>query len=212
MCNATDDPVRERRHIDQLIGKPVDGLVVTARRADRRESIIPAASVCRSSRCIRGSKIPTPSASSQTTRPAQRLRSAISPPSFAHISGPERFEAVRLREMGWRQALAEAGLNAAAGDCRSAGPLRGRLRTLRPSRSSSPIAQRPDALFRGNDQIGRGAVDALREVGFAVPTDAAVVCFDNWEVMGKAARPPLTSVDMNLGALGREAGAQSSST
>ena len=39
MCNATDDPARERRHIDQLIGKRVDGLVVTARRADRREPI-----------------------------------------------------------------------------------------------------------------------------------------------------------------------------
>ena len=43
MCNATDDPVRERRHIDQLLGKRVDGLVVTARRADRRAPIEPAA-------------------------------------------------------------------------------------------------------------------------------------------------------------------------
>src|SRR5208282_601693 len=43
MCNATDDPLRERRHIDQLLGKRVDGLVVTARRADRREPIEPAA-------------------------------------------------------------------------------------------------------------------------------------------------------------------------
>ncbi len=36
MCNATDDPERERQHVEQLIGKRVDGLVVTARRADRR--------------------------------------------------------------------------------------------------------------------------------------------------------------------------------
>ena len=43
MCNATDDPMRERRHIDQLLGKRVDGLVVTARRADRRAPIEPAA-------------------------------------------------------------------------------------------------------------------------------------------------------------------------
>ena len=43
MCNATDDPMRERRHIDQLLGKRVDGLVVTARRADRRAAIEPAA-------------------------------------------------------------------------------------------------------------------------------------------------------------------------
>jgi LacI family transcriptional regulator len=34
-----------------------------------------------------------------------------------------------------------------------------------------------------------------------------VVGFDNWDVMTDAARPPLTSVDMNLDALGAEAGA-----
>ena len=65
----------------------------------------------------------------------------------------------------------------------------------------------PDALFCGNDQIARGAVDALREMGLGVPDDVAVVGFDNWDVMVEAARPPLTSVDMNLEALGREAGA-----
>jgi LacI family transcriptional regulator len=65
----------------------------------------------------------------------------------------------------------------------------------------------PDALFCGNDQIARGAVDALREMGLAVPEDVAVVGFDNWGVMAEAARPALTSVDMNLEALGREAGA-----
>src|SRR4029453_10436550 len=36
MCNATDDPARERQHLDQLLGKRVEGLVVTARRADKR--------------------------------------------------------------------------------------------------------------------------------------------------------------------------------
>ena len=40
-----------------------------------------------------------------------------------------------------------------------------------------------------------------------MPADVAVVGFDNWDVMTEAARPPLTSVDMNLDALGREAGA-----
>jgi LacI family transcriptional regulator len=44
-------------------------------------------------------------------------------------------------------------------------------------------------------------------MGLAVPADVAVVGFDNWDVMAEAARPPLTSVDMNLDALGREAGA-----
>jgi LacI family transcriptional regulator len=61
-------------------------------------------------------------------------------------------------------------------------------------------------LFCGNDQIARGACDALRERGIACPEEVAVVGFDNWDVMTEAARPPLTSVDMNLSALGHEAG------
>ena len=67
-------------------------------------------------------------------------------------------------------------------------------------------AEAPDALFCGNDQIARGAVDALRERGLRVPEDVAVVGFDNWEVVAAATRPPLTSVDMNLSDLGRQAG------
>src|SRR3569833_972120 len=41
MCNATDDPARERQHIDQLLGKRIDGLVVTSRRADERTPVGP---------------------------------------------------------------------------------------------------------------------------------------------------------------------------
>ena len=39
-------------------------------------------------------------------------------------------------------------------------------------------------------------------MGLAVPTDVAVVGFDNWDVMTEATRPPLTSVDMNLVSIG----------
>jgi LacI family transcriptional regulator len=125
---------------------------------------------------------------------------------IAHITGPERFEAVRLREQGWRDGLAEAGLRAVATHCRP-----GRWSEAWGREAVHELFSRrgdaPDALFCGNDQIARGAVDALRELGLAVPADVAVVGFDNWDVMVEAARPPLTSVDMNLDALGREAGA-----
>jgi len=46
----------------------------------------------------------------------------------------------------------------------------------------------------------------LRERAIDVPHDVAVVGFDNWDVMALGARPPLSSVDMNLSALGQEAG------
>jgi len=66
--------------------------------------------------------------------------------------------------------------------------------------------QSPDAIFCGNDQIARGMADALRERGIAVPGEVAIVGFDNWEIIAAATRPPLTTIDMNLTELGREAG------
>jgi LacI family transcriptional regulator, galactose operon repressor len=63
-----------------------------------------------------------------------------------------------------------------------------------------------DAIFCGSDQIARGAVDALRELGVRVPDDIAVIGFDNWQVIAEATRPPLTTIDMNLHELGRQAG------
>ena len=210
MCNATDDPMRERRHIDQLLGKRVDGLVVTARRADRRAAIEPP---------TRG--LPVIYVFSQVenldalcllpddeggAKLAGSHLAALGRRRIAHITGPERFEAVRLREMGWRKALSEAGLKASAGDCHP-----GQWSEAWGREAAQNLFARrrgaPDAIFCGNDQIARGAVDALREMGLGVPDDVAVVGFDNWGVMAEAARPALTSVDMNLEALGREAGA-----
>ncbi|MFZ1962827.1 MAG: LacI family DNA-binding transcriptional regulator [Roseiarcus sp.] len=210
MCNATDDPARERRHIDQLLGKRVDGLVVTARRADRREPIEPA---------VHGlpvvyvfSRVEDPDAlcllpdDEGGAALAVRRLAALGRRRIAHITGPERFEAVRLREAGYWAALAEAGLEARRGDYRPGNWSEAWGREAVQDMFSNARAG-PDALFCGNDQIARGAIDALREMGRSVPADVAVVGFDNWEVMTKAARPPLTSVDMNLDALGREAGA-----
>jgi DNA-binding LacI/PurR family transcriptional regulator len=60
-----------------------------------------------------------------------------------------------------------------------------------------------DAFFCGNDQIARGVTDTLREEGHRVPDDIAVIGYDNWDVMALAARPPLTTIDMNLSEIGR---------
>ena len=65
---------------------------------------------------------------------------------------------------------------------------------------------KPDALFCDNDQLARGATEALRERGISIPRDVAIVGFDNWEVMTLAARLQISSIDMNLSTLGREAG------
>jgi LacI family transcriptional regulator len=62
-----------------------------------------------------------------------------------------------------------------------------------------------DAVFCGSDQVARGVMDMVRERGRRIPDDVAVMGFDNWEVLAADARPPLTSVDMNLEEVGRAA-------
>ena len=210
MCNATDDPARERRHIEQLLGKRVDGLIVTARRADKRAPIAPV---------VRGlpgvyvfSHIDSPDAlcllpdDEGGAKLAAEHLARLGRKRIVHVTGPSHFEAVQLRANGWRAGLNEAGLSAADADC-----LSGRWSESWGREAVEALFARgriaPDALFCGNDQIARGAVEALRERGLSVPGDVAVVGFDNWNVMTDATRPPLTSVDMNLGALGSEAGA-----
>jgi LacI family transcriptional regulator len=207
MCNATDDPTRERRHIDQLLGKRVDGLVVTARRIDRRGPIEPA---------IHGlpviyvfARVEHPDAycllpdDEGGAKLATQHLAGLGRRRIASITGPERFEAVSLRESGFRAAIADAGLP-------SWPTLPGRWSEAWGWEAAQILfankAKAPDALFCGNDQIARGAIDNLREMGFSVPADVAVVGFDNWDVMAEATRPPLTSIDMNLEALGLEAG------
>jgi LacI family transcriptional regulator len=209
MCNATDDPARERQHLDQLLGKRIDGLVVTARRADKRLPVgpyVPGLPVIYvfAQADDPGSLSLLPDDEGGARLAVEHLI-GLGRTRIAHLTGPAHFEAVALRHRGYAAALAAAGL----------AELPGFFRTGKWSEASGREAiaalfdgggVRPDALFCGNDMIARGALDALRERGIRVPEEVANDGFDNWDVMVTGAQPPLTSVDMNLKALGREAG------
>ena len=209
MCNATDDPQREARHVESLLGKRVDGIVVTGRRADRRQPL-----------SVAMVGLPVIYAFSQTDAPdalcllpddqgaaflATDHLLRLGRRRIAHVTGPERFEAVRLRRAGYQEALAKAGVADDAapvltGEWSEAWGRDALQRLFDGDRAA------PDAIFCGNDQIARGVVDGLRERGVTVPGDVSIVGFDNWRIIAEATRPPLTTIDMNLKELGREAG------
>ena len=114
MCNATDDPERERQHLDQLLGKRVDGIVVTARRSDNRAPIGPFAHglpvvyvFTHADEDDALSLLPDDEGGAflATQHLAELGRKRI-----AHVTGPERFEAVRLRRKGYEKGLRQAGL------------------------------------------------------------------------------------------------------
>src|SRR6201997_1569549 len=64
--------------------------------------------------------------------------------------------------------------------------------------------QRPTAVFAGNDTIAVGAIAALREAGLSVPTDVAVVGFDDLPIAAYTF-PRLTTVTTQAGAQGEQA-------
>ena len=124
---------------------------------------------------------------------------------IAHITGPERFEAVRLRRNGYRKALKRGGLQARE-DFYLSGTWSEEWGRDAVGKLFASPKDVPDAIFCGNDQIARGVADSLRERGIVVPDAVSIVGFDNWEIVAGATRPPLTSIDMNLKELGHEAG------
>jgi LacI family transcriptional regulator len=209
MCNGADELEREARHVDSLLGKRVDGIVVTGRRADPRRRLD-----------VHGSEIPVLYVYSQSDEPdafglvpddeggaalAAGHLVKLGRRRIAHITGPERFEAVRLRRDGYRKELARHGI-AVPKDSYLSGAWSEEWGREAVAKLFATRRSPPDAIFCGNDQIARGAIDALRERGIGVPDSVSVVGFDNWEIVAAATRPPLTTVDMNLKQLGREAG------
>lgn len=205
-----DDAEQGRRSVEAMHEKYVDGIVVAGKRIDRYVPADPSGLnlpvIYVNAACgpdaigfvpddVGGAKL------------AVRHLLALGRRRIAHVSGPRSFEAVGLREKGWAEALAEAGVqpfgDAIAGAWSEAFGFEAGHRLFGKATSRE---SRPDAVFCGNDQIARGLIDAMALLGVAVPEEVAVVGFDNWEVFAQATRPPLTTVDMGLSELGGLAG------
>jgi len=202
MCDTRDDPERERHYIEMLTARRVDGLIVTGRRIEPRPAVradpsIPV--VYAMTQPDNGGAAVLPDDEGGGRIAADHLL-AIGRRRVAHITGPERFLAARLRARGWHAALAAAGVE-------PCGAARFGEWSEHWGREAAGqlLAERPDAIFCGSDQIARGVADTLRAVGRRIPEDVALVGFDNWDPMALGALPPLSSVDMCLEEVGRVA-------
>ena len=207
LCALEDNPVLAQSHLDALMEKQVDGIVVAGRRVDRILPVdfggltVPVIHVMSDGGPDRVSYLPD---EEQGARLAVAHMVASGRRRIAHVTGPERFRVAGERARGWQAELDAAGLVP-----HGPGAMFGRWAEAWGHEAVALLwasDPRPDAVFCGNDQIARGVIDALRERGVRVPADVAVVGFDNWEIVAEETRPPLSSVDMNLRELGRQAG------
>jgi LacI family transcriptional regulator len=205
-CDTRDDPIRERHYVSMLVGRRVDGLIVTGRVTDVRPSIDVPPRIPVVYAMIRSANAADACVTYDDEgggRLAVQHLVAMGGRRIAYVTGPRHHHSASARFAGWAGALADAGLPQVRPDLafgawseewgRQAG------------RVLATEAGDLDGVFCGSDQVARGVIDGVREAGRRVPDDVAVVGFDNWDVMVTGRRPGLTSVDPNLHMVGRTA-------
>jgi LacI family transcriptional regulator len=204
LCDARRDAIREQHHLHALLSRRVDGLIVVGRDTNARPSMgrdLPVPVVYAYAPSEDPQDMCVVSDNLQGSRLATEHMLSLGRRRIAHVTGEFEYAAAQDRATGVTGTLADAGLELAGGRVMfgdwSESWGRGAVRTL--------LEQAPDidAIVAGNDQIARGAIDALREAGRHVPEDVAVIGFDNRSVVTHGSRPEITSIDMQLEELGR---------
>ena len=206
LCDARGDSIREAHHLQTLLSRRVDGLIVVGARPDPRPSVgrdLPVPVVYAYAPSEDPADLSLVSDNVSGARMAVQHLIEVGRRSIAHITGDPTYGAAQDRAKGALAELAEQGLELAGGPVYfgSWSEAWGRNATKILLSQTREI----DAVFAGSDQIARGVIDTLHAAGLEVPGDIAVIGFDNWEIFTTSSRPPLSSIDMNLEILGRVA-------
>lgn len=205
LCDARDDRIREQYYLKTLLSRRVDGIIVTGRRTDPRPPLasrppVPVVYAFMPSADPADCSI-VPDEAGGTLEAITHLIDT-GRRNIAIVCGPERHHSAVIRARSAVDALEHVGLDPVTR------PMFGEWSEAWGRQAAHVLLRRApetDAVFCANDQIARGVADAMRESGRRLPQDVAIAGFDNWAVMVEACRPPLTSVDMDLEGLGRQA-------
>ncbi|MEO7015673.1 MAG: LacI family DNA-binding transcriptional regulator [Leifsonia sp.] len=189
LTNSDHDAAKEQRNIRNLASRKVDGLIISSRLspidlAYLMDTVVPTVFV------NRDSGIEGYDTVGVDFRAAARggVRHLIEHGhrNIALVMGADEKEG---RELGWLDALAEAGLPEGPvmrADFTLAGGYQAGKRLL-------AGITRPTAIFAGSDLQGIGVLRALHEGGVSVPHDIAVVAFDG-SMESEYSWPALTTV------------------
>jgi LacI family transcriptional regulator len=117
------------------------------------------------------------------------------------INGPPDRPASAGRLRGYRDALEKYGVDfdpqlVRSGDWWQEGGYQCAMQLM-------TMADPPTGLFCANDLMAMGAYDALRELQLKIPSDVAVVGFDDRDIIAPHLRPALTTVALPYHEMGR---------
>ncbi|NOZ27846.1 MAG: LacI family transcriptional regulator [Chloroflexi bacterium] len=204
LCNSDQDPQKERRYIDLLTEKRVDGIVFVAAgdRAEHLEAVltrrVPVVVIDRELQDVQCDRVLTDNRTGgrqATEHLIQRGRTRI-----ACIAGPSDVTPSWERVWGYQDALTEAGLPFDEQLIR-----RGNFQAAsgyRAMRELLALSDPPTGVFACNDMMAIGAICAISEAGLRIPEDIAVVGFDDI-ALASYTNPPLTTVAQPRQEIGR---------
>lgn len=208
VSNSRGDAVRERHCLEILAARGVDGIVVmtntTGPRAPLPMTSVPIVYVMGHSSDPDDMSVVVDQ--TQGILLALEHAAALGHKNVAYVAGPRGDYSSRIRSHAVQEHAPAFGLSLVGG--RSLDGNWSEAWGRQAARILRQQGDQVDIVLCGSDEIARGVADGLREANIMVPADISIIGFDNWAPAALNSRPPLTTIDMNLEALGRTAGAR----
>lgn len=190
----------ERRSIARLGGTLIDGAVVVTPTTSDVNFIVPVVAI---DPHYGPNQVPTVDADSYGGATAgTRHLIELGHTRIAFIGGRDELDSSRLRENGYRDAMAAAGLHVPDNYVRLSHYDPDRAETIALDMLTLP--ERPTAIFAANDVTAIRVLGAAGVLGIKVPDELSIVGFDDIP-QASLVTPTLTTVRQPLGAMGAAA-------
>jgi LacI family transcriptional regulator len=209
LCTTSEDPLREKKVLQALSERQVDGIIALAGQARiPTEDLIALHEYKNIPLVVINRRINRPDIpcivvdfENAAYRSAQHLL-GLNHTRLAYLAGLDTSESSRARRLGIEAALKEAGLTLPPEMCPASFPsIEGGFQAMSALLSFSE-EKWPTAIIAYNDIMAFGALHAIRTQGLHVPNDMSVVGCDGL-LMAAHCNPPLTTIDQPKYTMGR---------
>jgi LacI family transcriptional regulator len=207
VCNSYDKVAKERQHLELLLDKQVEGILLIGYKvAERGAPASPTGStpvvyLYEYTTAVRAPCIVPDDEGGSRLATSHVLN--LGRRRVAFINGPPTYEATRLRLTGYRGALRDGGVAFEPEFVRVA-PDWNQDSGFRLAREVMRRREPPNGIVCANDELAAGAILGLRELGLGVPADVSVIGFDD-RPFAAHLPIPLSTIAMPLYEMGQRA-------
>ena len=206
LCNSDEHPAREELHMRVLLAEKVAGVIISPTDENSvvyKPLIKSGTPVVLLDRRLRHIDLDTVIVDNiQGAYDAVDHLIRLGHRRIGLIGGPMRITTARERQEGYAKALRDHGLTVAealikGGDFKQDSGYRAAHELL-------ALDDPPTAIFTANNLMTLGALNAIHETGLRIPTDVAIVGFDDMP-WAQSLDPPLTTISQPTCDMGRTA-------